>query len=94
MLYSQSEKEDHSPLPDIYNITYTTPSIQYRSKTWSFLDLLNELKKGELSGEMRLHRLLTRRSIDTIRSVWSQKGALIGQLIKTAHRKLPLTDAR
>lgn len=31
---------------------------------------------------------------DTIKSVWSQKGALLGQLLQTAHRRLPLTDAR
>ncbi|KAK4703534.1 hypothetical protein P7C70_g2687, partial [Phenoliferia sp. Uapishka_3] len=72
----RSEKEDHSRLPDIYDLTYRTPSIQYRSKTWSFLDLLDELKK------------------DTIKSIWSQKGALIGQLLSTAHRRLPMQDAR
>lgn len=42
----QSEKEDKSSLPNIYNITYKTPLIQYRSKTWSFLDLLDQLKRG------------------------------------------------
>jgi hypothetical protein len=31
---------------------------------------------------------------DTIKSVWQQKGQLIGQLLSTAHRKLPLQDAR
>ncbi|CEQ42515.1 SPOSA6832_04335, partial [Sporobolomyces salmonicolor] len=41
----RSEKEDHSSLPNIYNITYKTPAIQYRMKTWSFLDLLNEIKR-------------------------------------------------
>ncbi|KAI5479861.1 hypothetical protein MNV49_002419 [Pseudohyphozyma bogoriensis] len=72
----RAEKEDHSSLPNIYNITYRTPSIQYRNKTWSFLDLLDEIKR------------------DTIKSVWSQKGALLGQLLSTAHRRLPLQDAR
>lgn len=92
----QSEKDDHSRLPDIYNITYKTPSIQYRSKTWSFLDLLNELKKGAPAFPRRVELCtLTDRSFtDTIKSVWSQKGALLGQLLQTAHRRLPLTDAR
>ncbi|GAA5897882.1 hypothetical protein JCM6882_005104 [Rhodosporidiobolus microsporus] len=72
----RSEKEDKSSLPNIYNITYKTPAIQYRSRTWSFLELLNELKR------------------DTIRSVWQQKGQLLGQLLSKAHRSLPLTDVR
>lgn len=29
-----------------------------------------------------------------IKSIWSQKGALIGQFLSTAHRRLPLQDAR
>ncbi|BGP51898.1 Protein SABRE [Rhodotorula kratochvilovae] len=41
----RSEKEDKSSLPNIYNITYKTPLIQYRSKTWSFLDLLEGFKR-------------------------------------------------
>ncbi|KAM0751839.1 hypothetical protein T439DRAFT_325030 [Meredithblackwellia eburnea MCA 4105] len=71
-----SEKDDHSRLPDIYNLTYRTPTMQYRSKTYSYLDLLDQLKH------------------DIIRSVWSQKGALIGQLLSSAHRKLPLQEVR
>ncbi|GAA6043699.1 hypothetical protein JCM8097_007486 [Rhodosporidiobolus ruineniae] len=72
----RSEKEDKSSLPNIYNITYKTPAIQYRSKTWSFLELLNEIKR------------------DMIKSVWQQKGQLLGQLMSRTHRKLPLADAR
>ncbi|BGP20274.1 Protein SABRE [Rhodosporidiobolus nylandii] len=72
----RSEKEDKSSLPNIYNITYNTPGIQYRSKTWSFLELLNEIKR------------------DTLKSVWQQKGQLIGQLLSKTHRTLPLADAR
>ncbi|BGP27835.1 hypothetical protein Rt10032_c13g5178 [Rhodotorula toruloides] len=72
----RSEKEDKSSLPNIYNITYTTPLIQYRSKTWSFLDMLNEIKR------------------DMIRSVWQQKGQLIGQLLSKTHRRLPMAEAR
>ncbi|KAM0789695.1 hypothetical protein ACM66B_006555 [Microbotryomycetes sp. NB124-2] len=72
----RSEKEDRSRLLDVYNITYRTPSIQYRNRTLSFLDLLNELKR------------------DVVRSIWSQKGALLGQLLQTAHRRLPLADQR
>lgn len=29
-----------------------------------------------------------------IKSVWSQKSALIGQLLSSAHRKFPLADSR
>ncbi|KPV73207.1 uncharacterized protein RHOBADRAFT_54988 [Rhodotorula graminis WP1] len=72
----RSEKEDKSSLPNIYNITYKTPLIQYRSKTWSFLDLLDQLKR------------------DMIRSVWQQKGQLLGQLLSKTHRRLPMADAR
>ncbi|KAK4056456.1 Protein SABRE [Microbotryomycetes sp. JL221] len=72
----RSEKEDKSRLLDVYNITYRTPTIQYRNRTFSFLDLLNELKR------------------DVARSIWSQKGALLGQLLQTAHRRLPLADQR
>lgn len=63
-------------MPNIYNITYTTPLIQYRSKTWSFLDMLDEIKR------------------DMIRSVWQQKGQLIGQLLSKTHRRLPMAEAR
>ncbi|GJN94531.1 hypothetical protein Rhopal_007614-T1 [Rhodotorula paludigena] len=45
----RSEKEDKSSLPNIYNITYSTPLIQYRSKTWSFLDMLDELKRAAVA---------------------------------------------
>lgn len=31
---------------------------------------------------------------DIIHSIWMQKGALIGQLLQTAHRRLPLTETR
>ncbi|GAA6011720.1 hypothetical protein JCM10207_004222 [Rhodosporidiobolus poonsookiae] len=72
----RSEKEDKSSLPNIYNITYKTPSIQYRSKTWSFLELLDQIKR------------------DALKSVWQQKGQLIGQFLSATHRKLPLADAR
>lgn len=42
-----SEKEDDSRLPDVYNIRYRTPRIEYREVTWSFSDLADELRKGE-----------------------------------------------
>lgn len=44
--FKQSEKDDHSRLPDVYNIVYTTPSIQHHGKTWSYMDLLDSLKRG------------------------------------------------
>lgn len=72
----QSEKEDKSSLPNIYNVTYTTPLIRFRSKTWSYLDLLNDIKR------------------DMIRSVWQQKGQLIGQFLSKTHRRLPMADTR
>ncbi|GAA5985789.1 hypothetical protein JCM10908_007112 [Rhodotorula pacifica] len=72
----RSEKEDKSSLPNIYNVTYTTPLICFRSKTWSYLDLLNDIKR------------------DMIRSVWQQKGQLIGQFLSKTHRRLPMADTR
>lgn len=42
----RSEREHRSRLPDVYNVTYKTPSMQYRGRTWSYLDLLNEVKRG------------------------------------------------
>ena len=63
-------------LPDLRDITYSTPPIQYRGKTWSWEDLLQAIKR------------------DMIKSVWGQKGALVGQLLNKAHRTLPLQDAR
>jgi hypothetical protein len=31
--------------------------------------------------------------VDVIKSAWKQSGALLGQLLKKAHRKFPLSDA-
>ncbi|SCV74731.1 BQ2448_7760 [Microbotryum intermedium] len=44
----QSEKADHSLMFDLFNIVYKTPSMQYRSKTWSFLDLLTVMRKDTM----------------------------------------------
>lgn len=57
-------------------MTYSTPLIRFRSKTWSYLDLLNDVKR------------------DMIRSVWQQKGQLIGQFLSKTHRRLPMADTR
>ncbi|SCZ97917.1 BZ3500_MvSof-1268-A1-R1_Chr3-3g06455 [Microbotryum saponariae] len=44
----KSEKSDHSRMFDLFDIVYKTPSMQYRSKTWSFLDLITVMRKDTM----------------------------------------------
>ncbi|GAA5830097.1 hypothetical protein JCM11251_006874 [Rhodosporidiobolus azoricus] len=44
----RSEKEDKSSIPNVYNITYATPAIQYRSQTLSFLELLTKMRRDAM----------------------------------------------
>ena len=41
-----------------------------------------------------VNRISDESPADVIKSVWKQKMAIISQLLQTAHRTLPLTDAR
>ncbi|GAA5985459.1 hypothetical protein JCM5350_004004 [Sporobolomyces pararoseus] len=72
----RSEEEDHSMIPNVYNVICRTPVIEFSSKTTSFSGLVDDVK-----------RLM-------IRSLWSQKGKLIGQILSRAHRTLPLQEQR
>ncbi|GAA6060439.1 hypothetical protein JCM10212_000032 [Sporobolomyces blumeae] len=71
-----SEESDHSLIPDVYNITYKTPTIQFASKTTSFAGLVDDIKA------------------EMIKSLWNQKGSLVGQFLNRAHRRLPLPEQR
>ncbi|GAA5901240.1 uncharacterized protein JCM6883_000150 [Sporobolomyces salmoneus] len=72
----RSEEEDHSMIPNVYNVTCRTPMIEFSSKTTSFAGLVEDVKR------------------QMIKSLWSQKGKLIGQILSRAHRTLPLQEQR
>ncbi|GAA5929891.1 uncharacterized protein JCM15063_004656 [Sporobolomyces koalae] len=72
----RSEESDHSMIPNVYNVTCRTPTIQFSSKTTSFAGLVDDIKH------------------EMIKSLWSQKGKLLGQILSRAHRTLPLQEQR
>jgi hypothetical protein len=40
----QSEEDDHSLIPNVYNVICRTPKIEFSSKTTSFAELVNDVK--------------------------------------------------
>ena len=45
----QSEEDDHSMIPNVYNVICRTPNITFSSKTTSFSGLVDDIKSGKLA---------------------------------------------
>jgi len=67
LILSYKGEKEKSAFTDIYGLVFRTPEFIYRSRTWSYLDLLNSLKKDVSSSVWKQSGSLVTQILTTAR---------------------------